>query len=174
MIYSFEGKTPVIAESAFVAPEATIIGDVVIGEDAAIFPGVVIRGDVGGIRIGARTNIQDNSVIHVQTRTTTVLGDDVTVGHMAMVHGEVVGNGTMVGMGATVLAYSKIGSGCIIGGGAVVLERAEIPDGSLAAGVPAKVCRELSDDEKAGLVNHAAMYADLGRRHAEGLTEHEV
>lgn len=127
MIYSFEGKTPVIAESAFVAPEATIIGDVVIGEDAAIFPGVVIRGDVGGIRIGARTNVQDNSVIHVQTGTTTVLGDDVTVGHMAMVHGEEVGNGTMVGMGATVLAYSKIGSGCIIGGGAVVLEGQKFP-----------------------------------------------
>lgn len=174
MIYSFEGKEPVIAESAFVAPEATIIGDVVIGEDAAIFPGVVIRGDVGGIRIGARTNIQDNSVIHVQTGTTTVLGDDVTVGHMAMVHGEEVGDGAMVGMGATVLAHSKIGKGCIIGGGAVVLEGAEIPDGSLAAGVPAKVRRELSSEERAGLVDHAAMYAELGRRHTQGLTEHEV
>lgn len=174
MIYSFEGKTPVIHETAFVAPEATIIGDVVVGEDAAIFPGVVIRGDVGGIRIGARTNVQDNSVIHVQTGTVNRIGDDVTIGHLAMVHGEEIGNGTLIGMGATVLAYAKIGAGCIIGGGATVLEGAEIPDGSLAAGLPAKVRRELSQEEKDGLISHAAMYAQLGRRHAEGLAEDEV
>lgn len=174
MIYSFEGKTPVIHETAFVAKEATIIGDVVIGEDAAIFPGVVIRADVGGIRIGARTNVQDGSVIHVQTDTQNVIGDDVTIGHLAMVHGVSVGDGTLIGMGATVLAHSTIGAGCIIGGGAVVLEGQEIPDGSLAAGVPAKVRRELSDEERAGLITHAARYAQLGRRHAEGLAEYEI
>ena len=174
MIYSFEGKTPQIHPTAFVAREATIIGDVTIGEQAAIFPGVVIRGDVGGIRIGARTNVQDGSVIHVQTDTHNVIGDDVTIGHLAMVHGLGVGDGTLIGMGATVLAHSTIGAGCIIGGGAVVLEGQDIPDGSLAAGVPAKVRRELDDAERAGLIEHAAKYVELGQRHREGLTEHEV
>lgn len=174
MLYSFEGAHPVIDPSAYVAREATIIGNVTIGPDVAIFPGVVIRGDVGAIHIGARTNIQDGSVIHVQTGTEHVIGEDVTIGHLAMVHGERIGNGTLIGMGATVLAHSTIGTGCIIGGGAVVLEGQDIPDGSLAAGVPAKVRRELSAEERAGLITHAAKYVDLGRRHREGLTEYQI
>ncbi len=117
MLYSFEGAHPVIHPTAFVAKEATIIGNVTIGPDAAIFPGVVIRGDVGAIHIGARTNVQDGSVIHVQTDTENVIGEDVTIGHLAMIHGERIGNGTLIGMGATVLAYSTIGAGCIIGVG---------------------------------------------------------
>lgn len=174
MLYSFEGAHPVIHPTAFVAKEATIIGNVTIGPDAAIFPGVVIRGDVGAIHIGARTNVQDGSVIHVQTDTENVIGEDVTIGHLAMVHGERIGNGTLIGMGATVLAYSTIGAGCIIGGGAVVLEGQEIPDASLAAGVPAKIRRDVSADERAGLITHAAKYVDLGRRHREGLAEYQV
>ena len=174
MLYSFEGAHPVIHPTAFVAKEATIIGNVTIGPDAAIFPGVVIRGDVGAIHIGARSNVQDGSVIHVQTDTENVIGEDVTIGHLAMAHGERIGNATLIGMGATVLAYSTIGAGCIIGGGAVVLEGHDIPDGSLAAGVPAKVRRELSAEERAGLITHAAKYVDLGRRHREGLTEYQV
>lgn len=174
MIYSFEGATPQIHPSAFISDEATIIGNVTIGEDANIWPGVVIRGDVGAIRIGNRVNVQDGSVLHVDTDGETVLEDDVTIGHLAMVHGERIGNGTLIGMGATVLAHSTIGTGCIIGGGAVVLEGQDIPDGSLAAGVPAKVRRELSAEERAGLITHAAKYADLGRRHREGLTEYQI
>ncbi len=174
MLYSFEGAHPVIHPTAFVAKEATIIGNVTIGPDAAIFPGVVIRGDVGAIHIGARTNVQDGSVIHVQTDTENVIGEDVTIGHLAMVHGERIGNGTLIGMGATVLAYSTIGAGCIIGGGAVVLEGQEIPDASLAAGVPAKIRRDVSADERAGLITHATKYVDLGRRHREGLAEYQV
>ncbi|KGF23458.1 gamma carbonic anhydrase family protein [Corynebacterium tuscaniense] len=174
MLYSFEGAHPVIHPTAFVAKEATIIGNVTIGPDAAIFPGVVIRGDVGAIHIGARTNVQDGSVIHVQTDTENVIGEDVTIGHLAMVHGERIGNGTLIGMGATVLAYSTIGAGCIIGGGAVVLEGQEIPDASLAAGVPAKIRRDVSADERAGLITHAAKYVALGRRHREGLAEYQV
>lgn len=174
MLYSFEGAHPVIHPTAFVAKEATIIGNVTIGPDAAIFPGVVIRGDVGAIHIGARTNVQDGSVIHVQTDTENVIGEDVTIGHLAMIHGERIGNGTLIGMGATVLAYSTIGAGCIIGGGAVVLEGQEIPDASLAAGVPAKIRRDVSADERAGLIAHAAKYVDLGRRHREGLAEYQV
>ena len=174
MLYSFEGAHPVIHPTAFVAKEATIIGNVTIGPDAAIFPGVVIRGDVGAIHIGARSNVQDGSVIHVQTDTENVIGEDVTIGHLAMAHGERIGNGTLIGMGATVLAYSTIGAGCIIGGGAVILEGHDIPDGSLAADVPAKIRRELSAEERAGLITHAAKYVDLGRRHREGLTEYQV
>lgn len=174
MLYSFEGTHPVIHPSAYVAREATIIGNVTIGEDAAIFPGAVIRGDVGAIRIGARTNVQDGSVIHVQTGTENIIGDDVTIGHLAMVHGESIGNGTLIGMGATVLAHSTIGAGCIIGGGAVVLEGQDIPEASLAAGVPAKIRKQLDDDARAALITHAANYVALGRRHREGLTEYQI
>lgn len=169
MLYSFEDKHPNIHPEAYVSDEATIIGDVTIAEGASIFPGVVIRGDVGAIRIGKRTNVQDGSVIHVQTGTENVIGDDVTIGHLAMVHGVSIGDGTLIGMGATVLAHSTIGAGCIIGGGAVVLEGQDIPDGSLAAGVPAKVRRQLDCDQRTHLITHAAMYSELGQRHRAGL-----
>lgn len=171
MIYSFEGTKPTIDPSAYVAPEATIIGDVTIGPGASVFPGAVLRGDVGPIVIGARTNIQDGAVVHVDTGGRTVLGDDVTVGHLALVHSCEVGDGTLVGMHSSILSRATVGAGCIIGGGAVVLEGAEVPAGHLAAGVPAKVRRELSDDERAGLVDHAGRYSELAKRHKDGLEE---
>ncbi|WP_018296699.1 gamma carbonic anhydrase family protein [Corynebacterium lubricantis] len=171
MIYSFEGKSPSIDPSAYIAPEATIIGDVTIGPDASVFPGAVIRGDVGPIRIGARTNIQDGAVLHVDTGGETVLGDDVTVGHLALVHSCHVGAGTLVGMHSSILSRAVVGAGCIIGGGAVVLEAAEIPAGHLAAGVPAKMRREITAEDQAGLVEHAGRYVELSRRHREGLVE---
>lgn len=174
MIYSFEGVSPTIDPSAYIAPEATIIGDVHIGPDASVFPGAVIRGDVGPIYIGARTNIQDGAVLHVDTGSETVLEDDVTVGHLALVHSCHVGKGTLVGMHSSILSRAVIGPGCIIGGGATVLEAAEIPAGSLAAGLPAKVRRELSEEEQEGLIAHAGRYVELGRRHREGLVEDEV
>ncbi|WIM67839.1 gamma carbonic anhydrase family protein [Corynebacterium breve] len=174
MIYSFEGIAPTIDPTAYVAPEATIIGDVHIGPDASVFPGAVLRGDVGPIRIGARTNIQDGAVVHVDTGGECTLGDDVTVGHLALVHSCIVGNGTLVGMHSSILSRSTVGSGCIIGGGAVVLEGAEVPAGSLVAGVPGKVKRSLDDEAQAGLVAHAGRYVELARRHREGLSEHEI
>ena len=163
LILPFDGKAPRIHSSAYVAPNAVIVGDVEIAEDASVFYGVVIRADVGSIRIGARSNIQDNSVIHTEEDSPTVIGEDVTVGHQALVHACTVGDGTLVGMQSSLLSRSVIGAGCIIGGGAVVLEGQEIPAGSLAAGLPAKVRRELSAEERERLIAHAAGYVDLAK-----------
>ncbi|AKK07585.1 gamma carbonic anhydrase family protein [Corynebacterium testudinoris] len=166
MILEFEGKTPQIHPSAWVAPTAVIIGDVEIGPDSSVFYGAVLRGDVNKIRIGARTNIQDNSVLHVDEDAPCTLGDDVTVGHMALVHGTTVGDGTLVGMKSALLSGSVVGAGALIAAGAVVLEGQEIPDKSLAAGVPAKVRRELSDEQSASFIPHAGRYVELAKRHA--------
>nr|WP_290221210.1 gamma carbonic anhydrase family protein [Corynebacterium atrinae] len=167
VILEFEGKTPQIHPSAWVAPTAVVIGDVEIGPDSSVFYGAVLRGDVNKIRIGARTNIQDNSVLHVDADAPCTLGDDVTVGHMALVHGTTVGNGTLVGMKSALLSGSVVGKGALIAAGAVVLEGQEIPDRSLAAGVPAKVRRELSEEQSASFIPHAGRYVDLAKRHAE-------
>lgn len=163
LILPFDGKAPRIHTSAYVAPNAVIIGDVEIGADSSVFYGVVIRGDVGPIRIGERTNIQDNSVLHVDTGESNILGDDVTVGHQALVHGSRVGDGTLVGMSSSLLSGVTVGSGCLIAAGATVLEGQDVPDGSLAAGLPAKVRRELSQEEKDGLITHAGHYVEIAR-----------
>ena len=173
-IYSFEGKTPRIHPSAYIAPGATIIGDVTIAEDVNIWPGAVLRGDIGAIEIGARSNVQDGSVIHVETGSTTVLGEDVTVGHMAMVHGCTVESACLIGMSATVLSGARVGEGSIVGGGAVVLEGQVVPPFSVAAGVPAKVRKQLDAETREQRVRHAAGYVELARRYREGLAEHEV
>lgn len=169
MIYSFEGKTPRIHPSAYLAPGCVIIGDVEIGEDANIWPGVVLRGDVGGIRIGARVNIQDGTIVHVETGHDTVLEEDVTVGHQAMIHGCHIEPGCLIGMSATVLSRARVGKGSIVGGGAVVLQDQEIPPFSLAAGVPAKVKRTLEPATYEARLKHAGYYVELGKRAACGL-----
>ena len=166
MIIEFEGKKPRIRPTAWIAPNAVIIGDVEIGPDSSVFYGCVLRGDVNTIRIGARTNIQDNSVLHVDGDVPCILGDDVTVGHMALVHGTTVGDGTLVGMKSALLSRSVIGSGALIAAGAVVLEGFEVPDHTLAAGVPAKIRRELEPEQYEGFIPHAGRYVDLSKRHA--------
>ncbi|AJK67757.1 gamma carbonic anhydrase family protein [Corynebacterium marinum] len=171
MIIEFEGKKPKIHPTAWVAPTAVIIGDVEIGPDASVFYGCVLRGDVNAIRIGARTNIQDNSVLHVDGDAPCILGEDVTIGHMALVHGTTVGDGTLVGMKSTLLSRSVIGAGALIAAGAVVLEGMEIPDRALAAGVPAKIRRELSEEQSAGFIPHAGRYVELSKRHNAALGE---
>lgn len=162
MIMEFEGKAPKIHPSAFVAPNATIIGDVEIGPDANIWFNVVIRADVNKIRIGARTNIQDGAILHVDRDAPCTLGDDVTVGHMALVHGTTVGNGTLVGMKSALLSRSVIGEGSLIAAGAVVLEDQEIPAKTLAAGIPAKVKKE-NDRE---FITHAGRYVELSKKYS--------
>lgn len=122
MMYAFEGKAPRIHPTAYVAPGATVIGDVELGEGVSVWPGAVLRGDVGRIVIGARSNVQDGSVIHVDTGGETVLGEDVVVGHMAMLHSCTVADACLVGMSATVLSGSTVGEGSIVAGGAVVLQ----------------------------------------------------
>nr|WP_120492148.1 gamma carbonic anhydrase family protein [Corynebacterium lactis] len=165
LILSYKGATPRIHSDAWIAPGAVIIGDVEIGAESSVFYGCVLRGDVAPIRIGRRTNIQDNSTIHVDSDAPTTLGDDVTVGHMALIHGTTVEDGTLVGMKSALLSHSRIGAGSLIAAGAVVLEGQEIPPASLAAGVPAKVRRSLSDDEVAGFIAHAGRYVETANQH---------
>lgn len=167
LILPFEGKVPRIHASAWIAPNATIIGDVEIGRDASVFYNVVLRGDTNKITIGARSNIQDNSVFHCDADTPATLEEDVTIGHMALVHGSYVEAGSLIGMHAALLSHSRVGAGSLIAGGALVLEGQEIPAGSLAAGVPAKVRRELSNEESAAFIPHAAKYVAYSQKQAD-------
>jgi carbonic anhydrase/acetyltransferase-like protein (isoleucine patch superfamily) len=170
-IIPFAGKTPVIAVDAFVAPTAVIIGDVEIGSGASVWFGVVLRGDVGPIRIGQRTNIQDNTVIHLDQDAPATLGDDVTIGHGAIVHGCNVESGSQVGMGAIVLSRAVIGAGSMIGAGAVVPEATVVPPGSVVMGVPGRVRRDVTADERESLIARARAYADRGARYRQALKE---
>lgn len=162
IIIPFDGKNPRIADDAFIAPNAVIIGDVEIGPGSSIWFGVVLRGDIGPIRIGQRSNLQDNVVVHLDRDAPTTIGDDVTVGHGAIVHGTTIGNGTQVGMGAVVLSRSRVGEGSLIAAGAVVLEDAEIPPGSVVMGVPGKIKRDVTPEERAALLQRAAVYEQRG------------
>lgn len=159
MIRSYRGKRPQIAASAYIDPAAVIIGDVVIGEDASVWPCVVVRGDVNSIRIGARTNVQDGSILHVMREThPLVLGDDVTVGHAVTLHGCTIESRCLIGMGAIVLNGVKIGAGSIVAAGTLIREKTEIPPGSLVAGNPGKVKRALTAVETETIGRYAQNY----------------
>lgn len=161
-----------IDSSANVARQAVVVGDVTIGADSCILFGAVLRGDDAPISIGARSNIQDNATVHVGHGHPTVIGDDVSIGHNAVIHGCSIGDGSLVGMGAVVLNGAKIGRECLVGAGALVLEGQEVPDGHLAVGSPAKVKRPLTPEERAGLRANAAEYVEVGHQlKAEGLTQ---
>lgn len=149
---------PVIADSAFIAAGARVIGAVTLEDGASVWYNAVLRADSAPIVIGARSNLQDNVSVHVDTGSPVTLGQDVSVGHNAVVHGCTVGDGTLIGMGATILNGARIGAGCLIAGGAVVLENTEIPDGSLVAGVPGRVRRALTDEERERLLLNAQAY----------------
>jgi gamma-carbonic anhydrase len=147
-IYELGGVRPTIGRDVFVAPTASVIGDVVIGESSSVWFGVVVRGDVFPIRIGARTNIQDNSVVHVTGgKTMTTIGDDVTVGHSAIVHGCKVGNRCLVGMGSIVLDGAVIEDECFIAAGALVPPGMHVPSRSMVMGRPGKVVRQVRAEE---------------------------
>lgn len=167
MIIEYRGKRPRIAESAFVAPTAVVIGDVEIGEEASIWFGVVLRGDHGPIRIGARSNVQDNAVIHVgELVGETIVEDDVTIGHAAIMEDCVIESGSLIGMNAVVLNGARIGRGTIVAAGSVVGQGAEVPSGVLVAGAPAKVKRTL-DLASTDLKQSAAGYVELSRSYLE-------
>jgi gamma-carbonic anhydrase len=159
MIIPHHGHTPRIHETAFIAPSADIIGDVEIGEHSSIWFQAVLRGDVHRIRVGARTNIQDHSVLHVtRDQSACTVGDDVTVGHRATLHGCTIGNRVLVGMGAIILDDAVIGDDCLIGAGALVTKGTKVPSGHLVLGSPAKVTRRLKPEEIAFLPKSAAGY----------------
>lgn len=159
--------SPQIAPDAFLADGARVVGDVVIGPGASVWYNAVLRGDTGAIRVGARSNLQDNVSVHVGGGFDAILGDDVSVGHNAVVHGCRIGDGTLVGMGAVVLQGAEVGESCLLAGGAVVLEGTVVPPRSLVAGVPGKVRRVLSDEEVAGLARNAANYLVYAARHED-------
>jgi carbonic anhydrase/acetyltransferase-like protein (isoleucine patch superfamily) len=158
-IRPYRGKTPQIAASAYVDPAAVIIGDVVLGEDSSVWPCSVIRGDVHYIRIGARTNIQDGSILHVmRDEYPLILGDDVTIGHSVTLHGCTIESRCLIGMGAVILNGVVVGSGSIVAAGTLLAERTVIPPGSLVMGSPGKVKRPLRDAENASIDAYAKRY----------------
>jgi carbonic anhydrase/acetyltransferase-like protein (isoleucine patch superfamily)/bifunctional DNA-binding transcriptional regulator/antitoxin component of YhaV-PrlF toxin-antitoxin module len=158
---AFHGISPRVPETAYLAPGCTVLGDVTLGEDASVWPGVVLRGDVAPIRIGARTNIQDGAVVHVSPQVACTLGSGVTVGHQATVHACTVGDDTLIGIHAVVLDGAKIGSRCLVAAGCVVPPGMEVPDGKMVMGVPAKVVRDLTPEEIGRLHWHADSYVGL-------------
>jgi carbonic anhydrase/acetyltransferase-like protein (isoleucine patch superfamily) len=147
------GKHPVIPASAFLAPTATVIGDVVLGEDASLWFNVVVRGDVNFIRIGNRTNIQDNSTIHVHVDDhPTVIGNDVVGGHNVLLHGCTVHDRVLIGMGSTLMDGVVVGEECIVGGGSLLTPGTRVPPRSLVVGRPARVVRPVTDEEVESLI----------------------
>lgn len=160
-IITYKGITPKIDPSVFLAEGVHIIGDVVIGKDSSVWFNTVIRGDVNFIRIGDRTNIQDNTVVHVTNkRFPTHIGSNVTVGHSAVIHACTIKDYSLIGMGAVILDDATIGSYSLVAAGAVVTMGMNVPEGMLVAGVPAKVIRPLTDDEKTFLAQSAQNYID--------------
>jgi carbonic anhydrase/acetyltransferase-like protein (isoleucine patch superfamily) len=155
-----------IPKAAFIAPNATIIGDVEAGSEVNVWYGAVIRADKDQITIGERSNIQDNCVVHTSKGHPVRIGDDVSVGHGAILHGCTIGNTVLIGMGAIVLNGAVIGDNTIIGAGAVVTERKVVPPGSLVLGMPGKVIRTISDEEITGIKTNASEYVKLARVHA--------
>jgi carbonic anhydrase/acetyltransferase-like protein (isoleucine patch superfamily) len=166
MIRSFGGHTPDIHPTAYVPDEAVVVGDVVIGPQSSLWFHTVVRGDIHPVRIGARSNVQDNATIHVVGgKHATIVGDDVTIGHGAVVHGCTVGDGCLIGMGAIVLDAVKIGAESLIGAGALVAPGTVVPPRSLMLGSPARRLREVSAEELDRLRTAAANYVELVRQY---------
>ena len=156
-------KKPEISEKAYIAPSADIIGDVVIKENGSVWYQAVVRADNDRIEIGSGSNVQDSCVLHADAGYPVKIGDYVTVGHGAIIHGCEIGDNTLVGMGAIILNGAKIGKNCLIAAGALVTQGKEIPDGSMVMGSPAKIRRELTKEEIAGNRESAEEYIELGR-----------
>src|SRR5271166_6683878 len=164
MIRPFRGVLPQIAASAYIDPSAQVIGDVAVGERSSVWPNVSIRGDVNSIRIGEETSIQDNTVLHCDPVTfPLVIGNRVTVGHGAVVHGCTVEDESLIGIGAVILNGAKIGRGSVIAAGSVVPEGMQIPPGSMVMGIPAKVKRELTTEERERFHHNASRYVALAK-----------
>ncbi len=172
MIYRFGENTPQIDPSVFVAPGSHVIGNVTLGARSSVWFGSVLRGDVMPIHVGERTNIQDISMVHVtEGMYETRIGDDVTIGHRAMIHGCTIGDRVLVGMGATILDGAEIGDDCIIGAGALILQRTKIPPRSFVVGAPAVIKREVQEHEVQRILMSAIHYAELAQEYAEGKCE---
>ena len=159
-------RTPDVAAAAFVAANATIVGDVQLGRDSSVWYGAVLRGDIEAIRIGAGSNVQDLTLIHLANDLPATVGRHVTIGHRAIIHACTIGDECLIGMGATVLDGAQIGDRCIVGAGALVTKRFVAPPGSMIFGAPAKVVRPLTAEEQAGIRAMAEKYVLVARAHA--------
>jgi carbonic anhydrase/acetyltransferase-like protein (isoleucine patch superfamily) len=168
MLRPYRSATPRVHERAYIDESAQVIGDVEIGEDSSIWMNVVLRGDVNRIRIGRRTNIQDGSVVHVMKGThPTTVGDNVTVGHAAIVHGCTIHDRCLVGMGTILLNGAEIGAESIVAAGTLIAEGTKIPPRSLVMGTPGRVRRELTDDEVKGIQTYADRYVEYAREYKD-------
>jgi carbonic anhydrase/acetyltransferase-like protein (isoleucine patch superfamily) len=168
-IYQLDNHIPAVADSAWVADNAQVMGAVSIAADASVWFGVTVRGDTETIEIGEGSNIQDGSVMHADHGKPIKVGKNVTVGHMVMLHGCTIGDESLIGIGAVVLNGAKIGKNCLVGAGSLVTEGKEFPDGSMIMGTPAKVVRELSPEQIEGLRQSASHYVENARRFKAGL-----
>lgn len=170
MIYALDGTAPEIDPDAWVAPDANVIGRIVLAAGSSVWFGSTLRGDNEPIVVGEASNIQENCVLHTDIGAPLMIGANVTVGHKAMLHGCTIGDGCLIGMGATVLNGAVIGEGSLIGAGALITEGKEIPPGSLVMGSPGKVVRDLDDAMKARLIQSAESYRANAARFRAGLT----
>jgi Carbonic anhydrases/acetyltransferases, isoleucine patch superfamily len=173
VILHVDGKYPEFGDNAFIAPNATIVGDVVMGNDCSVWFNAVVRGDVNSIRIGNKVNIQDGAVIHcTYKRTQTIIGNHVSIGHNAIIHGCTIADNVLVGMGAIIMDRAEIGSNSIIAAGAVVLEGTLVPPGTIFAGVPAKKMKDIEINQIHGeidrIANNYVKYADWFRDQVNG------
>jgi carbonic anhydrase/acetyltransferase-like protein (isoleucine patch superfamily) len=169
-IYDLGAQKPRLADGVFVAPDANIIGDVVLHEGASVWFGATLRGDIETITIGKNSNIQDGSVMHTDAHNPCTVRDNVTVGHLVMLHGCDIGDNSLIGIGAVILNGAKIGKNCIVGANALVTEGKQFPDGVLLMGSPAKVAREVTHEEIEMMAASAERYAKRGQRYLEELT----
>jgi carbonic anhydrase/acetyltransferase-like protein (isoleucine patch superfamily) len=169
MIHNFEGRSPLIAPGSFVAWNAEVSGEVELGEGASIWFGAVLRGDLAPIRVGEGSNVQDGAILHVSPGMGCSLGEGVTVGHGAIVHACTVGDYCLIGMGAIILDGAQIGAECIVGAGTLITQGKHFPPRSMIFGSPAKLVRELTEDEIRGLHEHAAAYRELAAKTDFGL-----
>ncbi|MFF7331559.1 DapH/DapD/GlmU-related protein [Streptomyces sp. NPDC008150] len=165
LITGIGGREPRVDEGAFTAPGAVLIGDVTVGAGASVWYGAVLRGDIEAIAVGPDSNVQDNCTLHADPGFPVGVGARVSIGHNAVVHGATVGDDCLIGMGATVLNGAVIGAGSLVAAQALVPQGMVVPPGSLVAGVPAKVRRELTDEERAGVTLNGTHYAELAKAH---------
>ena len=168
-VYQLDSLVPDVADSAWVADNAQVMGDVHMAADSSVWFSSVVRGDTATIRIGEGTNIQDGSVLHADVGTPLTIGKHVTVGHMVQLHGCTIGDESLIGIGAVVLNNAKIGKNCLVGAGSLVTEGKEFPDGSMIMGAPAKVVRQLTPEQIEGLRRSAQHYVANKNRFKAGL-----